>query len=1211
MVALAALCPLSAEDGFRAVFDGGPGWQARPDWLGNESDQASVSFEDGCVRFSVPEANKGLKWSLAFPAAVWIDAHPYLTVRYRAQGLQASGDYFIYLEDGGPKQLSAVRLDQVVPDGEWHAVCVDVTEVAQSDRLTMVAVQVQASEGPATVWISELALSDSPPPGVETLSALALPTGPDHVVPIAPAALWTAEPSWLGNPCTAPMVTDGEGGVAFGVAELGRGMKWRLPLADDVPLSGYRYLSMRYRGRGLAPGGDYSVCVIGSREGDAMDYRAVVGAGALIANGRWQVVSAELRDVAQVIRVARTLAVQVQSAGPDARLEIADIRFTNERQLRRVADAVALEPFEGFGSFVPLDLGNTRTVSHAQIERHLGVSDWFEGPRIRADGIPFELAGGVRDLAATDLRAEESELALPIGRSCAAVYLLLAARMSGNDDPAYGGSRLESIADVDRLLVTLEYADGSTEEQFPWSVSGGDYRVLRGPQVVRLEASPAKELRSLRLCDGSAQTAYYVAAATASPEALAARPVALPLAIDAGPVNLAPGAASLERTADGELTARTRWMEARIDFSNGVRLADLRSLAPDLEWLPGGEKPELLRVLVDGKPVAFEPWACVTEGEAPVLVSRSRAGEPALSAHVEVVVDPVQGLGLVPRITNEGALDLRVGLELMRVPLVAGDAASMGYCFAQRGTLIDSRPTRLRMLSSGLYPLQFVSAFSPELRVGAHLFTRDTEGVDRDYTCDKDDSGVTLGTAYPELTLPPGQSRSAVPTFISILPGDWHSGMAAYRQWLETWYRPQSPRQQWFREVFNFRQRFLYWADPLVKPGDTRVDLQPAIYEARAEFGGIEYLHLFDWGNCGPFGRIYGRTGDLDPGEYLPGGWDGLKSGVEAAQADGVRVGFYIEGYLLEERGELGKARGKEWQLIGADGKGLYWPSSTEMFVCPRPEAWREVQETTYERMVRRMNADGMYMDQFGFAGSDKRCYSPEHGHPVPSFPAAEERGMLERARAAISRARDGAVLYTEEIPTDVNSQFHDGSFTYNMLSCLGAGSRVPISLFRFAVPSFKPIEILYCDKPTASWATGVKWVFFNGEGIWLEGPAREWFAPQTRRAIAKCHGLLREYRDAFTSDQPSPLVPTLDARIHANRFPTRGKVVYTLYNEAYRTVSSDVLAVPIVPGARYYDAWNSQELTPRFEGDQAIIAARVGPRSVGCIAITGEGVGE
>jgi len=87
--------------------------------------------------------------------------------------------------------------------------------------------------------------------------------------------------------------------------------------------------------------------------------------------------------------------------------------------------------------------------------------------------------------------------------------------------------------------------------------------------------------------------------------------------------------------------------------------------------------------------------------------------------------------------------------------------------------------------------------------------------------------------------------------------------------------------------------------------------------------------------------------------------------------------------------------------------------------------------------------------------------------------------------------------------------------------------------------------------------------------------------------------------------------VPTLDARIHANRFPTRGKVVYTLYNEAYRTVSSDVLAVPIVPGARYYDAWNSQELTPRFEGDQAIIAARVGPRSVGCIAITGEGVGE
>lgn len=1211
MVALAALSPLAAEDGFRAVFDGVPAWQARPDWLGNASDHASVSFEDGCVRFSVPEAHRGLKWSLALSSAVWVDTHPYLTVRYRAQGLQASGDYFVYLEDGGPRQLNAVRLDQAVADGEWHTVCVDVTDLAQSDRLTMVAVQVQAGEGPATVWISELSLSDSPPPGAAMLSAVPLPTGPDRVVPIAPAALWSAEPSWLGNPCADAGIADAQGSVVFSVPDLGRGMKWRLPLRDDVPLTDYRYLSMRYRARGLAAGGDYALCVIGSRGGDAMDYQAIVGAGSLIGNGRWQVVSAELRDVAQAIGVARTLAVQVQSAGPDARLEVADIRFTNERRLRRAADAVTIEPFEGFGDFVPLDLGGTRSVSRAQIERHLGVSDWFEGPRVRVDGIPFELAGGGNDLAATDLHAEESELVLPVGRSCGAIYLLMVARMSGNDDPVYGGGRLESISDVDRLLVTLEYADGSTDEQFPWSVSSGEYRVVRGPQVVRLEANPAKELRSLCVYDGSPQTAYYVAAATASSEVPAARPVALPLARDPGPTDLAPGPVALELKADRELTAATRWMEARIGLEDGIRLVSLRSLDPPLEWLAGGQKPELLRVLVGGQPVAFGPWTWVTAEEAPVLVSHSRTGGPPLSARVEVRVDPLQGMGLVPQITNEGPEDLKVSFELMCVPLAAGDPSAMAYCFAQRGTLIDTRPTQLRMLASGLYPLQFITAFSPGARMGAHLFTRDTEGVDRDYICDKDGTGVRLGTVYPELVLAPGASRSAVPTFVSILPGDWHSGLAVYCRWLDGWYQPMSPRQQWFREVFNFRQRFLYWADPLVKPGDVRVDLQPALDEARAEFGGIEYLHLFDWGNCGPHGRIYGRTGDLDPGDYLPGGWDGLRSGVEAAQADGVRVGFYIEGYLLEERGELGRAHGKEWQLVGPDGKGLYWPSSTEMFVCPHPEAWREVQETTYERMVRRMSADGMYMDQFGFAGADKRCYSPDHGHPVPSFPAAVERGMLERARAAISRARDGVVLYTEEIPTDINSQFQDGSFTYSMLSSLGAGARVPISLFRFAVPSFKPIEILYCDKPTASWATGVKWVFFNGEGIWLEGPAKEWFAPQTRRAITKCHALLREHRDAFTSDHPSPLVPTLNPLVHANRFPSRGKVVYTLYNEAYRTVSGDMLAVPAVAGARYSDAWNGEELTPRTEGDQAIIAARVGPRSVGCIVISGEGVGE
>jgi hypothetical protein len=78
---------------------------------------------------------------------------------------------------------------------------------------------------------------------------------------------------------------------------------------------------------------------------------------------------------------------------------------------------------------------------------------------------------------------------------------------------------------------------------------------------------------------------------------------------------------------------------------------------------------------------------------------------------------------------------------------------------------------------------------------------------------------------------------------------------------------------------------------------------------------------------------------------------------------------------------------------------------------------------------------------------------------------------------------------------------------------------RVPLNSVRFALPDFKTIEILYCDKPTGSWATGVRWVFFNGEAIWLEGSATEWFEPQTLEAIRRCYAILHEHRDAFTHE--------------------------------------------------------------------------------------------
>jgi hypothetical protein len=313
---------------------------------------------------------------------------------------------------------------------------------------------------------------------------------------------------------------------------------------------------------------------------------------------------------------------------------------------------------------------------------------------------------------------------------------------------------------------------------------------------------------------------------------------------------------------------------------------------------------------------------------------------------------------------------------------------------------------------------------------------------------------------------------------------------------------------------------------------------------------------------------------------------------------------LYIEGYLLDKRGKLGQGPGKSWQMLGRDGNGCWWPDSTEMYVCSYVPAWRDVQSSTYAAKVKELDVDGMYLDEFGFAGSWVDCYAKDHGHAVPGYAVVGERDCTQMVRRAIDQARPGVALYSEETPVDVTTQFQDGSFTYAMSSSSTTPTRAPLNSVRFALPDFKTIEILYCDKPTGSWATGVRWVFFNGEAIWLEGPAAEWFEPETRATIRRCYAVLRKHRDAFTTLEPIPLVPTEMGGVFANAFPAAGKTVFTFYNARHRTVRGEVLRVGELSGTRrrWYDEWRQCTASVRHDGTATVVSLEIGPQDVGCV---------
>ena len=96
----------------------------------------------------------------------------------------------------------------------------------------------------------------------------------------------------------------------------------------------------------------------------------------------------------------------------------------------------------------------------------------------------------------------------------------------------------------------------------------------------------------------------------------------------------------------------------------------------------------------------------------------------------------------------------------------------------------------------------------------------------------------------------------------------------------------------------------------------------------------------------------------------------------------------------------------------------------------------------------------------------------------------------------------------------------------------------------------------------------------------------------------------MRQHRDAFTTDHPTPLVPTLRGGVVANAFPAPGKTLYTLYNSGSRTVRGDLLEVPWEEGITCEDAWQGKPASLRHVGGTAVLGSELGPNDVGCLVV-------
>ena len=157
------------------------------------------------------------------------------------------------------------------------------------------------------------------------------------------------------------------------------------------------------------------------------------------------------------------------------------------------------------------------------------------------------------------------------------------------------------------------------------------------------------------------------------------------------------------------------------------------------------------------------------------------------------------------------------------------------------------------------------------------------------------------------------------------------------------------------------------------------------------------------------------------------------------------------------------------------------------------------------------------------------------------------------------------------------------------------------LNLYRFMFP-----KLMHLDLPLGvaydTWHP-LKFTFFNGEAIYDS----MWQLDESRghAFMIRAYELKKRFKDCFASDTPEMLVPTERTDVHANRFPGKGRTLWTLYNARPTTVRGTLITIPHQAGATYRDQWNDRDLTPVIRDGKAILALELGPQSIGCITQT------
>ncbi|GAB4319722.1 MAG: hypothetical protein Kow0059_13850 [Candidatus Sumerlaeia bacterium] len=1199
--------------GRRANLTDASRWERWAFSLSAPSPGATVAAGGGALAFTVPEAGRQMRWRHSM-RPVWLDVHPYLTITCRGAGIEdALSTPIVRLCTQSDSWITAFTTRDVAADGARHTLTLDLRTKSSAAQIIGVEILVPARQTQGA-WLEfeEFRFSDSPP-GYQFPPPT--PSGPATMgfdLDRASAGAWQPKPGWLSpDDVSADYSVQSTGSsLVFAVNDSNRAMKWLNVSIGPQDTSVYSFLVLHYRCRNLRPSSSsYAIWL----EGGGLESRPVF-LDELIDDGRWHwaVVPNDIPAVSQ-------MAVQVQStASGQAMLEIGDLAFADAEPRTDLSYFTPLvEGWDGVtstpGRFKPVDLGELVNASAGQLLPRMGIGvAWFEQPRVSIDArVPFQLAGGPINLVCTSIPGKE-QIVVPEDSSASEVYLLMGAYLPARENPS-SDQMIRQVDETERFVVEVEYADGGSEQFFPIEISSRRHLIFNQTfSGYAVPADPGRTIRAVRLLDRSDGGLFALAALTlnTSGDALYAdcfgisEPVA---SAEASPPAPRPPAII---SSPPQLIVENSYFRYVFDLSAGVRLSEWTSLFTNHNLLAAAPDGRLFSGHIDGATFTsldFSPGVVTVlagdRASTAVIPLRLRDYEDRIDAVLRIHIDESPEAEFSIQVDNIGSavrmLDVTFP-DLQGVTLGA-NPDDLFYAYPGRTFVNGSSPISMSEPYSGRFPMQFMSLYNPPAGWGVSLVVRDLTLAAKTFSLSKSAAGASMGVVYPApppTGLRPGARLETAPFALGVHAGDWHAAFEFYRNWVRTWYRPRSPRQRWFQEIYTCRRDYPVGGTWYLFDRPTnRYTFEREMDNAARWLGGADMIDVSSWG----WSAEYGRVGEYR--RYELGGLENLREGIALSQSQGVAVGLYIEGYALDERCTIYQQHGEEWKVIREDGSDRR--NGTEVIICTYPAAWQEYMKRLYAGVAAETGAAAMYIDVFG-DGAIFPCFSGGHGHDPGAQQLRGELQMTRAIREGLNGVRPGIPLYTEYTPVDVTSQYQDGSFSYTIWYGDPAVSPTMTNLFRFAFPDFKQIELVNGLFLARNWTEeGLKKAFMNGEGIWVKGDVPAWYDPNTVAFYIKSHEIFRDHRDAFTTAAPEAFVPVRVGNVWAHRFGAGDKQLLTFYNGNWRNVSGRLVDIGSVQNAHVVDLWAEKMLdTVAGAADHYMITAGLGPRDIGCVAV-------